>query len=113
MNTISKDHTGKTCKKRRSCKVCNERHLLTLHELKIERKSSGNRANIRANSQNSSKHNIVVVEDYDQNEEVYCNFTYTGSNVRVSTGVENMRGSSKFNGGQLESIHGGTWRSLK
>ena len=29
------DHTGKTCKKRRSCKICNEKYLTTLHGLKV------------------------------------------------------------------------------
>ena len=53
VNTISKDHTEKTCKKRRNCKVCNEKYLTTLHGLKIERKSIENGANIRSNSQNS------------------------------------------------------------
>ena len=80
MNIISKGHTGKTCKKRRSCKVCNEKHLTIRHGLRVEGKSSGNGVNIRTNSQNSSTHNTVVIED-DQNEEVCCNSTYTGSNV--------------------------------
>ena len=80
VNTIFKDHTGKTCKKRRSCKICNEKYLTTLHGLKVEKKSSGNGSNIRTNSQNSSTHNTVVVED-DQNEEICCSSTYTGSNV--------------------------------
>lgn len=80
VNTLSKDHTGKTCKKRRSYKVCNEKHLPTLHRLKIGRKSSVNGANTRANSQNISTSNTVVLED-DQNENICCNATYTTSNV--------------------------------
>ena len=72
VNTISKNRTAKTWKKRRSFKVCNEKYLTTLHGMKVEKKSSGNGANVRDNSQNSSTHNTVVVED-DQNEEVCCN----------------------------------------
>ena len=54
--------------------------MTTHHGVKVETKSSGNGVNKRANSQNSSTRNTVVVED-DQNEDVCCNSTYIWSNV--------------------------------
>ena len=56
-------------------KEVDEKHLTTLKRLKVERKSSGNGANTRENSQNNSTPNIVVVEDDHQTEEVFCDST--------------------------------------
>lgn len=51
------------------------RNLTTLHGLNVERKTSGNDVNKR---NKSNTHSIVVVEN-NQNEEICCNSTYTGS----------------------------------
>ena len=72
VNTISKDDTRKSCKKRRIWKVRNKKHLTTLHGTKVERKSNGDGASRRANKQNSSIHNTLAVEN-DKNEEICCN----------------------------------------
>ena len=31
LKTVTKEHNAKTCSNRRSCKVCNEKHVTTLH----------------------------------------------------------------------------------
>ena len=105
MKLTSNEDTGKSCKKRRSCTVCNEKHLETLHWLKVEGISSGNGANATSHSQNNNTPNATVVED-EQNEEICYNSTYTGSNVvsmRVIP-VEINQGTRKFCIGGLQIV---------
>ena len=61
VNIIFKHHTCKTCKKTRSCKVCNKKHFAISRRLKVERKTRGNNTKAK-DSKYSSTHNMVAIE---------------------------------------------------
>ena len=79
LSSISKDHNAKNCKNRRSCKKCQEKHLTTLHELKIEKKTiSRDKTN---NENNISTNNTLVQEGDESGEMLSCNSIYITSDV--------------------------------
>ena len=64
---ISKKHNAKKCPNRRSCKVCNGRHPITLHGVKLDKKDKASIKNEKNNG--------------EQNEEIKCASVNTYSDV--------------------------------
>ena len=72
LQAVSKDHNAKNCKKRRSCKVCNEKHLTSLHGYKFEKKGSNEKVH---------SNQTGLEENDSNNEELSVTATYTGAEV--------------------------------
>ena len=79
LSSISNDHNAKNCTYRRSCKKCHEKHLTTLHGLKIEKKTASRERN--NNENNISTDNTLVQEGDKSGEILPCNYTHTTSDV--------------------------------
>ena len=69
----------KNCKNRRSCKKCHEKHLTTLHGLKIEKKTT---SRDKTNNENNISTNNTLVQEGDESDEMLSfNSTYTMSDI--------------------------------
>ena len=79
LSSISKDHNAKNCKNRRSCKKCHEKHLTTLHGLKIEKKTTSR--DKTSNENNISTNNTLVQEGDGSGEMLSYSSTYTMSDI--------------------------------
>ena len=79
LSFISKVHNAKICKNRRSCKKCQEKHLTSLHGLKIEKKTA---SRDKTNNENNIGTNNTLVQEGDESGEMLsCNSIYITSDV--------------------------------
>ena len=79
LSFISKVHNAKICKNRRSCKKCQEKHLASLHGLKIEKKTA---SRDKTNNENNIGTNNTLVQEGDESGEMLsCNSIYITSEV--------------------------------
>lgn len=86
LKPISKDHNASKCSQRRTCKVCKERHLTTLHGLKLtKRKGDTKKGDQKKEGDDNKK---------EDDAQIHVNSIYSGAEV-VSMCIVPVRVSHK------------------